>query len=149
MISVGLMKKNIALSHVLAGLVLLLASYAAAPALAQPAYGDEWPDRTGAGSAYGQRADDYDTFRGWRDHQTKPLPRPDFQRLQRDCARAGIEAAWDRSFYSAQYNEGPRLISTEDGWEMRGAMRLHSRSGFSYVDTICRLTRSGVIFRFR
>jgi hypothetical protein len=69
--------------------------------------------------------------------------------MQRDCSRKGIEAAWNRNYYSAQYNDAPRLTEGRNGWELRGKMRMHDRRGYSYVDTTCELRRGDVRFEFR
>ena len=68
---------------------------------------------------------------------------PDFQNAQRACSRAGIQEAWNRNFYSAQYDGGPRLEYGRRGWELRGRMRLHNNRGYSYVNTVCDLGRGG------
>lgn len=69
--------------------------------------------------------------------------RPDFQAAQRDCSIAAIRKAWDQGFYSAQYNEGPRLVEGRYGWELRGQMRFHNRKGYGYAQVICDIRRDG------
>lgn len=83
----------------------------------------------------------------WRRDESRKR-KPDFQQMQRDCSRAGIQEAWNRNFYSAQYNSEPRFHEGRRGWEMRGKMRLHGRSGYSYADTVCSSDRKGVSFEF-
>jgi hypothetical protein len=73
---------------------------------------------------------------------------PDFQTVQAACSRAAIREAWDRGFYSAQYEGGPRLVDNRRGWEMRGRVRLHDRRGYSFVDTVCDLRRNGEVQDF-
>jgi len=74
---------------------------------------------------------------------------PDFQNAQRDCSRAGIQEAWRRNFYSAQYDGRPRLEYGRRGWELRGRMRLHNRDGYNNVNTVCDLRgRSGAQIEF-
>ncbi len=105
-------------------------------------------DRELAGAPEAYRADrdgrdrndrnDRDRGRGdWR--------RPDFQTAQAVCSRAAIEDAWRRGAYSAQYNSQPRLVEGRYGWEMVGNMRVHSRKGYSYGDTVCRLRGDDVV----
>jgi hypothetical protein len=75
--------------------------------------------------------------------------RPDFQYVQEQCSRAGIQEAWRRNYYSAQYEGGPRLDYGRNGWEMRGRMRLHDRRGYGYVNTVCDVrNRGGVQIEF-
>jgi hypothetical protein len=75
--------------------------------------------------------------------------RPDFQAAQEQCSRAGIQEAWRRNYYSAQYDAAPRLDYGRRGWEMRGRMRLHDRRGFSHVNTVCDVRgRGGVQIEF-
>ncbi|MDP3736039.1 MAG: hypothetical protein Q8R02_01540 [Hyphomonadaceae bacterium] len=143
------MMKHIALKASAAALAASMALIAAAPALAQQ-YGDR--DRELAGAP---RAQEYPPFfegqndrYGDRDNDRRR--KPDFQRVQEDCSRAGIQEAWRLGYYSAQYNDGPRLEYGRQGWEMRGKMRLHNRRGYSYVNTVCdvRGGRSGVDIEF-
>ncbi|HVY90454.1 MAG TPA: hypothetical protein VG942_16425 [Hyphomonadaceae bacterium] len=93
------------------------------------------------------RGDDRHDRDDWRDNDWRRR-KPDFQQVQRDCSRAGIQEAWNRGYYSAQYNNGPRLVEGRRGWEMQGQMRLHDRKGYSYVNTICRVNRGGVDIDF-
>jgi hypothetical protein len=80
----------------------------------------------------------------WRNNNRKP----DFQDVQEKCSKAGIQEAWRRNYYSAQYNNGPRLVETRRGWEMRGQMRLHDRKGYHYTDTACLVRGGNVDFEF-
>src|SRR5690242_17985121 len=73
---------------------------------------------------------------------------PDFQIAQRTCSRAGIQEAWNRNFYSAQYDGGPRFEYGLRGWELRGKMRLQNNRGYSYVNTVCEVNRNGNAGRF-
>jgi hypothetical protein len=75
---------------------------------------------------------------------------PDFQYAQEQCSRAGIQEAWRRNYYSAQYDSRPRLEYGRNGWELRGRMRLHNSRGYSSVNTLCDLrnNRSGAQFEF-
>jgi hypothetical protein len=83
--------------------------------------------------------------RDWRDDEWRRGDRsPDFQTVQRECSRAAIEEGWRRGFYSAQYHDGPRLVSGVRGWEMRGQVRLHDRKGFHYTASVCEWDRGRV-----
>src|SRR5690242_20283831 len=57
----------------------------------------------------------------WRDNDDRRRA-PDFQTAQRTCSRAGIQEAWNRNFYSAQYR------SEEHTSELQ-----------SHVNLVCRL----------
>ena len=83
----------------------------------------------------------------WRNNDDRRRA-PDFQTAQRVCSRAGIQEAWNRNFYSAQYDGGPRLEYGRGGWELRGRMRLHNNRGYSYVNTVCEVNRNGNAGRF-
>lgn len=85
---------------------------------------------------------------GWNNDRDRDRGRIDFQTAQRSCSRAGIQEAWNRNYYSAQYDGGPRFFEGRRGWELRGRMRLHDRSGYRYVDTTCEVRRSGEAVRF-
>ena len=73
--------------------------------------------------------------------------RLDFATARRSCMRAGVEAARERDFYSAQYDgaphfyEGRRLV-------LRGLMRLEDRRGYMIVDTVCEIDADGEAQRF-
>ncbi|HEY7800556.1 MAG TPA: hypothetical protein VIA80_17445 [Hyphomonadaceae bacterium] len=95
----------------------------------------------------GQDRDD-DRERGDRDWDRDRGRRPDFQYAQRNCSREANREAWDRNYYSAQYDSAPRLDYTRDGWELRGRMRLHDRRGYSYVNTVCDIRRNGDVSDF-
>jgi hypothetical protein len=123
------MSKNIFLRASAAALAASLALAVAIPAFAQP------PLMAGQDGYRGDDRDWNDDDRGRDDDWRRR--KPDFQQMQRDCSRAGIQEAWNRNYYSAQYNNNPRLVESRYGWEMRGNMRLHGRKGYSYVDTIC------------
>ncbi len=84
----------------------------------------------------------------WNDNNNWRRNKPNFQNAQRDCSRAGIREAWDRNYYSAQYDNAPKLHEGRRGWELRGRMRLHDRSGYRYVDTACEINRNDVRFEF-
>jgi hypothetical protein len=89
----------------------------------------------------------YDDDDDWRQDDFRRR-KPDFEQMQRQCSRAGIEEAWDRNYYSAQYSKEPRFYEGRYGWELRGKMKLHGRSGYSYTNTVCSLDRGGVDFEF-
>jgi hypothetical protein len=92
------------------------------------------------------RDDDYDRDGDWNNDRRRA---PDFQNAQRDCSRAGIREAWQRNFYSAQYDGRPRLEYGRRGWELRGRMRLHNRDGYNNVNTVCDLrNRNGAQIEF-
>ena len=97
----------------------------------------------GAPRLFSGQDDDRDNYRD-RDRDR----RPDFQYAQRNCSREANREAWDRNYYSAQYDGGPRLEYGRDGWELRGRMRLHSGRGYSYVSTVCDLRRNGEVTDF-
>lgn len=144
------MKKQITSRVAAAALAASVALAVAVPAFAQP---------NGNARDHGQLAgapplfagqDDFrrdDRGRGERDDWRRR--KPDFQQMQRDCSREGIEAAWKRNYYSAQYHDAPRLTEGRNGWELRGKMRLHDRKGYSFVDTVCDFDRGRVDFEFR
>jgi hypothetical protein len=128
------MKKHIALKASAAALAASVALIAAAPAIAQ-----QYGDRELSGAPRTQQSpplfEGQDRDRDWNDNDRRR--KPDFQRVQEDCSRAGIQEAWRLGHYSAQYHDGPRLEYGRYGWEMRGKMRLHNRKGYSYVNTVC------------
>ena len=98
--------------------------------------GREWRD-------YDDRDDRDD--RSWRNDDWRSEGRqPDFQTVQKECSRAAVEEGWRRGFYSAQYNDGPRLVAGPRGWEMRGQLRLHDRKGYHYTGSICEWGRGQV-----
>lgn len=102
---------------------------------------EDWRNDDRRGDEWGNddwRGDDWRRDRG----------RIDFQTAQRSCSRAGIEQAWNRNYYSAQYDGAPRFAEGRRGWELRGRMRLHDRSGYRTVDTACQVRRSGEAVRF-
>lgn len=105
----------------------------------------------------GAEAQRHDQYRGDRDHDwrdrghrgDRDRGRIDFQTAQRTCSRMGVQEAWNRNYYSAQYDGAPRLVdSRRGGWELRGRMRLHDRSGYRTVDTACDLRRGGEAVKF-
>jgi hypothetical protein len=96
--------------------------------------------RGGPGEVFNNGPDGY---RGDRDDWNRGRDRVDFQRAQESCSRAGIQEAWSRGYYSAQYEGGPRIENGRRGPEMRGRMRLHDRKGYSFKETICGLRRGG------
>lgn len=144
------MSKNIVLKASAAALAASLALLAVVPAVAQPP-GRNDPELAGAPPLFkGQQPEGYrDRDGNWNDRDDWRRRKPDFQQMQRDCSREGIQEAWDRNFYSAQYNDAPRLVEGRYGWELRGSMRLHGRKGYSYVDTVCSMDRGNVRFDFR
>lgn len=131
------MSKHIPLKAVAAALAASMALAVAAPASAQPGgYSDEGR-LAGGPPLFSGQADEF--RRGDRDDWRRR--KPDFQHIQKACSIASIRKAWDQDYYSAQYHDGPRLIESRYGWEMRGKMRLHNRKGYSYVDTYCEIGR--------
>ncbi len=142
-----LMSKNIVLKASAAALAASLALAAAIPAFAQPPGRYDEPELSGAPPLF-KGQDNYGE-RGWNDRDDWRRRKPDFQQMQRECSREGIQEAWNRNFYSAQYNSPPRLVEGRYGWELRGSMRLHGRKGYSYVDTVCSIERGNVRFNFR
>ena len=92
---------------------------------------------------------DNDRDRDWdRDWDRGRDRRPDIHNAQRNCSRVGIQEAWNRNYYSAQYDGGPRLEYGRYGWELRGRMRLHNNRGYSYINTVCDLRRNGEVSDF-
>ncbi len=113
-----------------------------APALAQQGRPGNTNDLAGApGYRDYDRDRNYDRDRDgnwggdWNNNDRRRAP--DFQWAQEQCSKAGIQEAWRRNYYSAQYNDGPKLVDGRRGWEMVGRMRLHDRRGHSYVNTVC------------
>src|SRR5690349_18837607 len=103
------MTKHILSRAVAAALAASMALAVAVPALAQPgAYRQESPPLF-AGQDDFRRGD-----RDWNDRDDSRRRKPDFQQMQRDCSREGIEAAWNRNYYSAQYNDAPRLVESRN-----------------------------------
>lgn len=139
------MTKHITSRVAAAALAASIALAAAVPAFAQP--GGNARDNGQLAGAPPLFSGQEDFRRGDRDDWRRR--KPDFQTMQRDCSKKGIEAAWDRNYYSAQYNDAPRLVEGRYGWELRGKMRMHDRKGYSYVDTICDFDRGRVDFEFR
>jgi hypothetical protein len=100
--------------------------------------------RRGPGEVFNNGPDGYRDDRDRdRDDWRRGRDPIDFQRAQESCSRAGIKEAWDRGYYSAQYEGGPRIVDGRRGPEMRGRMRLHDRKGYSYTETVCELRRGG------
>jgi hypothetical protein len=103
----------------------------------------------GAPRLFSGRGDDREYDRSDRDRDwDRGRDRPDFQYAQRNCSRAGNQEAWNRNYYSAQYDGGPRLEYGRYGWELRGRMRLHSNRGYTYANTVCDLRRNGDVSDF-
>lgn len=149
------MMKHIATLGASVAALAAAALFAAPLAMAQSPQGyqaQQEYSRDLAGAPQGFRGDDdrrYDDRRpDWRNDR---YARPDFQAAQAACSRAGIQEAWRTGAYSAQYNEAPRLVESRRGWEMVGSMRVHSRKGYTYGDTVCELRRNGDVdgFTFR
>jgi hypothetical protein len=91
---------------------------------------------------------DRDDDRDWNNNDDRRRA-PDFQNAQQLCSRAGIQEAWRRDYYSAQYDGRPRLEYGRRGWELRGRMRLHDRRGYHSVNTVCDLRgRGGAAIEF-
>lgn len=136
--------------RILGAAAAALAVSAAAPAMAQVLDGGPRADQQTPRLFEDQV---YERDRGWEDDRDRDRDydrdrdwdrnRPDFQRVQEQCSRAGIQEAWRRNYYSAQYHEGPKLEHGRYGWEMRGRMRLHDRRGYSYVNTVCDVLNRG------
>lgn len=68
--------------------------------------------------------------------------RLDFATARRSCTRAGVEAARERDFYSAQYDGAPHFYEGRR-MELRGLMRLEDRRGYMIVDTVCEVDAEG------
>jgi hypothetical protein len=81
----------------------------------------------------------YDDRRDDRRDDWRKRERVDFQAAQASCSRAAIEEAWRRGYYSAQYNDGPKLVEGRFGYEMRGRIRIHDRKGIWTRDSVCEL----------
>lgn len=143
------MSKTIILKASAAALAASMALAVAIPAFAQPPGRYDDPPLAGAPPLFKDQGQEGYGERGWNDRDDWRRRKPDFQQMQRDCSREGIQEAWDRNFYSAQYNQSPRLIEGRYGWELRGSMRLHGRKGYSYADTVCSIDRGKVRFDFR
>jgi hypothetical protein len=138
------MMKHITSRAVAAALAASMALSVAIPAFAQPGVQRQDGPPLFAGQDEFRRGDG-----DWNDRDDWRRRKPDFQTMQRDCSKKGIEAAWNRNYYSAQYNDAPRLSEGRGGWELRGKMRMHDRKGYSYVDTTCEYRRGDVRFEFR
>ena len=133
------MMKHISLKASAAALAASMALIAVAPALAQ-----QTPQLFEGQEAYRDRDRDDN-----RDDNRDRNRKPDFQWAQEQCSRAGINEAWRRGYYSAQYHDpAPRLERGRYGWEMRGKMRLHNRRGYSYVNTACDVRGNRVEMEF-
>lgn len=145
------MMKHITSRVAAAALAASVALTVALPAVAQPgnSYGRDNGQLDGGPALFSGQED---FRRGDRDDRGRDdwrRRKPDFQTMQRDCSKQGIETAWNRNYYSAQYHDSPRLVEGRYGWELRGKMRLHDRKGYSYIDTICDYDRGRVDFEFR
>jgi hypothetical protein len=138
------MTRQIISRAVAAALAASMALAVAVPAFAQPGTQRQDNPPLFAGQDEFRRGDG-----DWNDRDDWRRRKPDFQQMQRDCSKKGIEAAWNRNYYSAQYNDAPRLTEGRNGWELRGKMRMHDRRGYSYVDTTCEYRRGDVRFEFR
>ena len=141
------MMKNIRVLAAAATALAVSASLvSAAPALAQQDQQSQELD--GAPRLFSGQEYNRDDYRGNNDRDWDRDRRPDFQYAQRNCSREAIREAWNRNYYSAQYDGGPRLEHSRNGWEMRGRMRLHNNRGYSYVNTVCDLRRNGEVSDF-
>ncbi|MEZ5938928.1 MAG: hypothetical protein R3C52_12050 [Hyphomonadaceae bacterium] len=147
------MKKLITRSGTVAAALAASAVLLSVPAVAQTpqSYKDAElagaPAHDGPPSLYRDRDDrgDY-RDRDYRDRDDWRRDRkPDFQTVQRECSRAAIQEAWRRGYYSAQYHGGPQLVAGRNGYEMRGKVRLHDRSGYRYSQTICDVRNGRVV----
>ena len=127
----------------LAASVVLVSS---TPALAQQ--GRQAEELEGAPRLFSGQEYERDRDRDDRDWDRGRDRRPDYQYAQRNCSREANREAWDRNYYSAQYDGGPRLEYGRDGWELRGRMRLHNSRGYSYASTVCDLRRNGEVSDF-
>ena len=144
------MMKHITSRVAAAALAASVALGVAVPAFAQPgANARDSGQLAGAPPLFSGQEDFRHGDRDYRGRDDWRRRKPDFQMMQRECSRAGIELAWDRNYYSAQYHDGPRLVEGRYGWEMRGKMRLHDRKGYSYVDTTCEYDRGRAEIEFR
>jgi hypothetical protein len=142
----GMMKHIRTFGVAAAALAASVALIASVPAAAQQYELDGAP-RLFSGQdndRYRDNDRDYRGDRDWRDNDNNwRRHKPDFQTVQRACSRAGVNEAWNRNYYSAQYHDSPRIVDGRYGWEMRGKMRLHDRRGHSYVNTVCDYNRNG------
>lgn len=75
------------------------------------------------------------------------LARLDFGAARRSCVRAAEEEALDRDFYSARYDGSPSFYPNE-GWEIRGRMRLEDRRGYLIVDSVCEVDSNSEVRHF-
>jgi hypothetical protein len=73
--------------------------------------------------------------------------RLDYDTALRECRRAGEDAAFARRFDSADYVGDPRVVDNE-GWELRGRMRLEDRRGYLLVNTVCEVAPDGDVQHF-
>jgi hypothetical protein len=64
--------------------------------------------------------------------------RLDYAGAERSCIRAAEDEALDRDFYSARYDAAPRFYQN-DGWELRGRVRLEDRRGYLLVNMVCEI----------
>jgi hypothetical protein len=110
-----------------------------------PAQSDELE---GAPRLFSDRNSDRDYDRDGRDRSRERDRRPDYDRAERNCSREANREAWNRDYYSAQYDREPRLDYNRNGWELRGRMRLHGSRGYSYVNTVCEVRRNGDVDDF-
>ncbi len=69
-----------------------------------------------------------------------------WRRLDAACTQTRFEAAWERSFYSAQYDEPPHFY--RELLELRGRMRLGDLRGYMFVDTVRQVNADGDTERF-
>jgi hypothetical protein len=64
--------------------------------------------------------------------------RLDYTAAERSCIRAAEDEALARDFYSARYDAAPRFYQN-DGWELRGRVRLEDRRGYLLVNMVCEI----------
>lgn len=132
------MMKRIWILGSAAAALAVSATLVAAPALAQGAPGMKDAPVAELYGGPGYRGPE--PVSGRHDYRGDPRGRgPGFDRSVMQCSRAGIEQAWSRGYYSAQYDSSPRLVNGRRGWEMHGRMKLHDRRGFVMQNTICDL----------
>lgn len=70
--------------------------------------------------------------------------RPDYERMVRDCSRTGIQEAWRRGYYSAQFITDTKLYQGRTGWELTGKMRMHGPTGYKNYVAVCWYDRGGM-----
>ena len=120
---------------------------ATAPALAQQSRSQELDGAPRLFSGGDDRDEDRDWNRDSERYRDRDS-RPDYDRAQRNCSREANREAWNRNYYSAQYDREPRLEYSRNGWELRGRMRLHDNRGYTHRNTVCNLRRNSEVRDF-